>query len=73
MDAWYTRRKVFLSVQLIKSITQKVRKLGGGFWRISLLDIKPYVENFDRREGVKSGWLDKHFAKGETPDQTIIR
>jgi tRNA (Thr-GGU) A37 N-methylase len=38
-----------------------------------LLDIKPYVEHFDRREGVKSGWLDKHFAEGEPPDETIIR
>ena len=38
-----------------------------------LLDIKPHVEHFDRREGVKSGWVDKHFAGGATPDRTIVR
>jgi tRNA-Thr(GGU) m(6)t(6)A37 methyltransferase TsaA len=37
-----------------------------------LLDIKPYVEHFDRREGVKSGWLDKHFEGGRVPEETII-
>ena len=26
-----------------------------------LLDIKPYVEYFDNRENVISGWIDKHF------------
>ncbi len=38
-----------------------------------LLDIKPYVEHFDRREGVKSGWVDKHFEDGTAPEETIIR
>ena len=37
-----------------------------------LLDIKPYVEHFDSRDDVKSGWLDQHFADGKIPDQTII-
>ncbi|HJX38221.1 MAG TPA: tRNA (N6-threonylcarbamoyladenosine(37)-N6)-methyltransferase TrmO [Anaerolineae bacterium] len=37
-----------------------------------LLDIKPYVEHFDRREGVKSGWVDEHFADGGIPDRTIV-
>jgi len=37
-----------------------------------LLDIKPYVEHFDSRDDVKSGWLDQHFADGEIPDDTII-
>ena len=37
-----------------------------------LLDIKPYVEHFDRREGVKSGWADEHFADGGMPDRTIV-
>jgi tRNA-Thr(GGU) m(6)t(6)A37 methyltransferase TsaA len=37
-----------------------------------LLDIKPYVEHFDSRDDVKSGWLDKHFADGRIPDKTII-
>jgi tRNA (Thr-GGU) A37 N-methylase len=37
-----------------------------------LLDIKPYVEHFGRREGVRSGWLERHFADGEVPDRTIL-
>ena len=38
-----------------------------------LLDIKPYVKYFDSRDGVISGWLDKHFKNGDIPDKTIIR
>jgi len=38
-----------------------------------LLDIKPYVKYFDRRDNVVSGWLDKHFKNGKIPDKTIIR
>ncbi|MFC1782393.1 tRNA (N6-threonylcarbamoyladenosine(37)-N6)-methyltransferase TrmO [Planctomycetota bacterium] len=38
-----------------------------------LLDIKPYVKHFDQRKDVISGWVDKHFANGETPDKTIIK
>jgi len=37
-----------------------------------LPDIKPYVEHFDHREGVRSGWLDKHFAQDEPPERTIL-
>jgi tRNA-Thr(GGU) m(6)t(6)A37 methyltransferase TsaA len=37
-----------------------------------LLDIKPYVEYFDSRDDVKSGWLEKHFADGSIPEGTII-
>jgi tRNA-Thr(GGU) m(6)t(6)A37 methyltransferase TsaA len=37
-----------------------------------LLDIKPYVEHFDRREGVRSGWLDGHFAEGGIPGRAIL-
>ncbi len=37
-----------------------------------LLDIKPYVEYFDRRDEVKSGWLDRHFADGGIPEGTIL-
>jgi tRNA-Thr(GGU) m(6)t(6)A37 methyltransferase TsaA len=37
-----------------------------------LLDIKPYVKYFDNRENVISGWLEKHFKHGKTPDKTII-
>lgn len=38
-----------------------------------VLDIKPYVKYFDSREDVASGWLDKHFKDGNTPDKTILR
>jgi len=38
-----------------------------------LLDIKPYVSYFDRRENAVSGWLEKHFRDGEIPDRTILR
>ena len=38
-----------------------------------LLDIKPYVKYFDIRNNVISGWLDKHFADGEIPDQVTIK
>ncbi len=37
-----------------------------------LLDIKPYVEHFDRRQGVRSGWLDRHFQEGKPPRRTIM-
>ncbi len=38
-----------------------------------VLDIKPYVKYFDSRDNVKSGWLDKHFKDGNTPNETILR
>ncbi len=38
-----------------------------------LLDIKPYIKYFDRRDNVVSGWLDKHFKNGNVPDKTIIK
>jgi tRNA-Thr(GGU) m(6)t(6)A37 methyltransferase TsaA len=38
-----------------------------------LLDIKPYISHFDSREGVKNGWLDKHFTNGKIPKRTRIR
>jgi tRNA-Thr(GGU) m(6)t(6)A37 methyltransferase TsaA len=41
------------------------------FDRTPLIDIKPYVEFFDKREHVKSGWVEKHFQKG-IPKQTIL-
>lgn len=37
-----------------------------------LLDIKPYVEYFDSRDDVKSGWIEQHFDGGKIPNQTII-
>jgi len=38
-----------------------------------VLDIKPYVKYFDSRDGVKSGWLDKHFKDGSIPNGTMLR
>jgi tRNA (Thr-GGU) A37 N-methylase len=38
-----------------------------------LIDIKPYVEYFDNRENVRSGWIEKHFKDGEIPTQTILK
>ncbi len=38
-----------------------------------VLDIKPYVKYFDRRDDVRCGWLDKHFKDGNIPGETILR
>jgi len=32
-----------------------------------LLDIKPYVSHFDRRDNVRCGWVDKQFEDGVPP------
>ena len=40
--------------------------------RTPVLDIKPFVKYFDVRDGVVSGWLDKHFENGQTPERTIL-
>ena len=37
-----------------------------------VLDIKPYVNYFDVRDNVVSGWVDKHFKDGHAPDRTIL-
>lgn len=37
-----------------------------------LLDIKPYVKHFDRRDKVKNGWIDKHFKTGKIPKRTKL-
>ena len=37
-----------------------------------LLDIKPYIQYFDNRNEVISGWVDKHFKDGTIPRGTII-
>jgi tRNA (adenine37-N6)-methyltransferase len=37
-----------------------------------LLDIKPFVKQFDNRENVVSGWVDKHFTNDDIPDRTIL-
>jgi tRNA-Thr(GGU) m(6)t(6)A37 methyltransferase TsaA len=38
-----------------------------------LLDIKPYVTYFDRREGMHCGWYEKHFQAGKIPERTILK
>ena len=59
-----------LSIVRIKSIIENkiifkdVDMLNG----TPLLDIKPYSNHFDRRDIVKSGWIDKHFRNGKIPD-----
>lgn len=38
-----------------------------------VLDIKPYVKQFDARNNTVSGWLEKHFQSTDTPDKTILK
>ena len=38
-----------------------------------LLDIKPYVKQFDIRDNIISGWVDKHFKSTDMPDKTILK
>ena len=38
-----------------------------------LLDIKPYCPEFDHRENVKYGWIERHFAGEKIPDRTILK
>ena len=38
-----------------------------------VLDIKPYVKQFDIRDNTVSGWLDKHFKSTDMPDKTILK
>ena len=35
-----------------------------------VLDIKPYVKQFDSRNDSASGWIEEHFKDGRQPDQT---
>lgn len=37
-----------------------------------LLDIKPFVKQFDNRENVVSGWVDKHFKNDNIHDRVIL-
>ena len=37
-----------------------------------LLDIKPYVRQFDTRENVVCGWIDKHFENGQRPPGVVV-
>jgi tRNA (Thr-GGU) A37 N-methylase len=33
-----------------------------------VIDIKPYIQHFDHREDVISGWLEKHFKNRVIPN-----
>ena len=63
-----------ISIVKIKSITEnkvyftEVDMLD----KTPLLDIKPFVKQFDNREDVISGWVDKHFENDIIPDRTIL-
>ena len=35
-----------------------------------VLDIKPYVKEFDSRPDAVSGWIERHFQDGKAPEQT---
>lgn len=37
-----------------------------------LLDIKPYVRQFDTRENAVCGWIDKHFENGQRPWEVVV-
>jgi tRNA-Thr(GGU) m(6)t(6)A37 methyltransferase TsaA len=37
-----------------------------------LIDIKPYVAQFDHRTNTTSGWIDKHFEKGTIPKRVTL-
>ena len=38
-----------------------------------VLDIKPYVKQFDSREDAVSGWIDQHFKDGKKPENTTAK
>ncbi len=38
-----------------------------------VLDIKPYVKQFDSRPDAKSGWIEKHFMNGKMPEQKTAK
>jgi tRNA-Thr(GGU) m(6)t(6)A37 methyltransferase TsaA len=38
-----------------------------------VLDVKPYVRQFDCREGAVSGWIEKHFQNDAPPPSGIVK
>jgi len=38
-----------------------------------VLDIKPYIKQFDVRDKTVSGWLDKHFQSTDMPEKAILK
>lgn len=62
-----------LSIVRLKGITDNVLSISGVdvLDGTPLLDIKPYVREFDYREGARCGWydgLDDHSARNHTPE-----
>ncbi len=38
-----------------------------------LLDIKPYVRQFDSRDDAVSGWIERHFENGQQPQGVVVQ
>ena len=38
-----------------------------------VLDIKPYVKQYDCRNDAVSGWIEKHFQNGKSPEHTAAQ
>ena len=38
-----------------------------------VLDIKPYVKQFDSYPDARSGWIEKHFRDGKVPEQRTAK
>jgi tRNA-Thr(GGU) m(6)t(6)A37 methyltransferase TsaA len=38
-----------------------------------VLDIKPYVKQFDCRHDAVSGWIERHFKDGKQPENTVAK
>jgi len=71
----YRPNRIGLSVVKLESVKKnilifsEVDMLDG----TPLLDVKPYVEHFDSRKNVKSGWVDKHFKNGKVSTRIKIK
>jgi tRNA-Thr(GGU) m(6)t(6)A37 methyltransferase TsaA len=59
-----------LSIIKIKSIENNIIYFKGVdmIEATPVLDIKPYVSNFDCRKNTKNGWLEKHIKNGKIPN-----
>jgi tRNA-Thr(GGU) m(6)t(6)A37 methyltransferase TsaA len=60
----------------------KIKRIEGGklyFTEVDILDgtpvldIKPYVKQFDCRDEAVSGWIERHFQAGKQPDVTTAK
>jgi tRNA-Thr(GGU) m(6)t(6)A37 methyltransferase TsaA len=59
----------------------RIKSIDGGEVRFSevdildgtpILDIKPYVRQFDSRDNAVSGWMEKHFQEGDSPPVVTV-